>query len=102
LWQPAVIGIRNMPNGFTAQGEDNLRVLVDYLIKFYGPKHRVIVYEAPQVVLCKPLIHEVTLQELAKTEVSGLSTLYVPPLGPSKTDSGMMRRLGLKVLKKKN
>lgn len=73
-----------------------LTVLVDFLKRYYQPNHEVVVYEAAQYAICKPIIQRVSLSELPEAETNVISTLYVPPKQPSPSiDYKMADRLGL-------
>ncbi len=92
LWQIAVIGELgyNPERVFNAPG---LAILVEALSKVYGDDHEVIVYEAAQYPVCNPIIDKVPLSQLATARISGISTLYVPPLGRQSPDQEMLKRL---------
>ena len=74
LLQVGSIGTHNYDIG------DNLSVLKEYLQNFYPKNHTVFFYEAPQYPTLPPTIHSFDLSDLENREVSGLTTLYVPPV----------------------
>jgi len=86
LWQVGVIGtntvqrMRNTPPG-------PLRVLVDRLLEDYPAEHEVLIYEASQFTVCEPMIQRVPLKELPAADVSGIATLFVPPLSRPPEDA---------------
>jgi uncharacterized protein YabN with tetrapyrrole methylase and pyrophosphatase domain len=94
LWQIAVIGDLgyNPDRVFNEQGLD---ILIENLSEVYGPEHEVIVYEAAQYPVCRPIADKVPLAQLATARISGISTLYVPPIGPQSADKTMLERLKL-------
>ncbi|MCI4348195.1 MAG: SAM-dependent methyltransferase [Thermoplasmata archaeon] len=96
LWQIGVIGdVGYHPN--REFSEKGLSVLVNYLTPIYGPLHGVTVYEASQYVTCPPVVRRVALAELHTAGVTGLSTLYVPPIGEPELSSQMLEALGLTI-----
>jgi uroporphyrin-III C-methyltransferase len=81
LWQPSCIGdFRFWPD--TAHTK-NLDVLAEVLEEFYGRDHDVIAYQAPLLVVTKPVITRMIIGELPELVDVGLATLYVPSRRPS-------------------
>ncbi|MCL1472344.1 SAM-dependent methyltransferase [Argonema antarcticum] len=94
LWQIAMIG--NL--GFYKEGSHlhGLTVLAEVLQEYYSFDHEVIVYEAAVYYpVCEPVIKRIPLSKLPEANVTPVSTLYVPPLGPAPLDREMMARLGM-------
>jgi uncharacterized protein YabN with tetrapyrrole methylase and pyrophosphatase domain len=94
LWQAGVVGdlrYRQGPAG------DGLRVLTDHLLGLYPGDHRVWVYEAATLPVLRSRAVRVPLGELAGTELSPMSTLYLPPARPAAPDPDMARRLGITI-----
>lgn len=94
LWQIALVG--NL--GFYKEGGQlrGLSVLAEVLETHYGSDHEVIVYEAAVYYpVCQPAIARIPLCKLPQTNVTPVSTLYVPPKAPAPVDREMMTRLGL-------
>lgn len=93
LWQVGVVG----EAGYERQGFDghNLHVLVERLSELYAPDHEIVIYEAAQHPLADPRIRVHRLDALRATDVTGISTMFVPPLAPAKPDMAMAERLGL-------
>ncbi|HTG46161.1 MAG TPA: SAM-dependent methyltransferase [Actinomycetota bacterium] len=77
LWQISVIG--NTRTGGSVN-VDGLRVLADRLAEHYGADHEVTIYEATPFPVGRPLIERCAVRALPEAGVTGLSTLYVPPL----------------------
>lgn len=78
LWQPYVIGVLKVV------GEHDpiagLKLLVEYLRNQYKMDHQVIIYEAAQYPTFKPRILGIKLSELPYSNITRLSTLYIPPI----------------------
>ena len=94
LWQIGVIGSQ------TCEIEEyvprNLDVLAEYLSAFYGPDHRVIIYEASPYPHFECRAEGTTLGALPEARVSLISTLYVAPKDVHRpVDAEMVRRLGM-------
>ncbi|WP_278192713.1 SAM-dependent methyltransferase [Streptomyces kasugaensis] len=94
VWQVACVG----DLGFRFGGFDNdnnRQVLVEYLEKFYPPDHQVTHYSAAQYAVCGPTIRTLALRDLRDEYLTGVSTLYVPPIAALDDDHAMAQRLGL-------
>jgi uncharacterized protein YabN with tetrapyrrole methylase and pyrophosphatase domain len=78
IWQIATVG----DLGFSFKGYDakHLPRLVKYLKQFYPPEFKVALYEASQFTVCEPSITWVPLEDLTTVTVSGIHTLYIPPI----------------------
>jgi hypothetical protein len=70
-------------------------VLAEYLDRFYPPDHRITHYQASQYPVCPPLIRTIPLRELRQEPLTGISTLYLPPVGPRPVNMQTAERLGL-------
>jgi hypothetical protein len=91
LWQIGVVGqIYNLVGR-----PESISILADTLIEKYGPTHEVIVYEARHYPTCDPVIIRLQLAALASTNLSPISTLYIPPLKRPVVDVELARRLGI-------
>lgn len=94
LWQISVIGeSRFRKRGF---GKRNLEILAQRLADTYGAEHEVVIYEAAALPGFEASVIRVPLNGLSSAKVSGLSTLYVPPLEEARMDQKMGRRLRLR------
>jgi uncharacterized protein YabN with tetrapyrrole methylase and pyrophosphatase domain len=92
LWQIGVIG----EIGYNiAPSAAKLNVLVDRLSEIYPSDHKVTVYEAARYPICDPTILTLPLSALSIEDVSPISTLYVPPLGPSIPNLAVVEALGI-------
>jgi uncharacterized protein YabN with tetrapyrrole methylase and pyrophosphatase domain len=78
VWQIACVG----DLGFSFSGYDCRHVprLVEYLLRFYPTEHEAVVYEASQFPVCEARVERIKLGELATHKITGISTLYVPPV----------------------
>ena len=90
LWQVSVIGERL----YSTAPPSRLELLVEYLREWYAPDHPLTLYEASPYPFTPPLIHTLTLEELAVADTTPLATLYVPPAFDRPEDSEMAARLG--------
>ena len=93
LWQVGVLG----EMAYERKGFDNhnLPVLVDHLSELYAPDHEVVIYEAAQHPLAEPRIRVYRLCDLGVDDLTGISTMFVPPKAPAGADPVMVERLGL-------
>jgi uncharacterized protein YabN with tetrapyrrole methylase and pyrophosphatase domain len=97
LWQIGLIGdLRYNPGKYNKAG---LIMLVDFLKKYYDPSHEVLVYEATQYAICKPIIQLFPLSKLTQANVNLASSLYVPPNESAPIDCRTTDRLGLSQFK---
>jgi uncharacterized protein YabN with tetrapyrrole methylase and pyrophosphatase domain len=96
LWQIGAIGVATFKKSrlWSRQG---LEVLAEVLLEHYPDEHEVVVYEAANYPVCRPMILRVPLARLAAAEVSVASTLCIPPRAAPKKDREMMKRLGMVV-----
>jgi hypothetical protein len=92
LWQISVIGGTRTTGTVSRAG---LRVLSERLEELYGPEHEVVVYEASPFPVGGPMIERCAVRDLADANVTGLSSLYVPPRSRPTRDPAMAARLGL-------
>jgi hypothetical protein len=77
LWQISVIGSTRTTGNVSRQG---LTRLAERLAELYGPDHEAIVYEASPYPAGRALIERTSFAALPRAGVTGLSTLYVPPV----------------------
>lgn len=95
LWQIGVIG--DLTYNPSRDAKPSLRILVDFLKKYYDSSHTVFVYEAAKYAICKPIIQRMLLSKLGDAHVNYFSTLYIPPKMLAPLDYGMADRLGMNV-----
>jgi hypothetical protein len=69
--------------------------LVDQLRQFYPATHPVIVYEATSLPQGRPKIIKTSLDSIRKEQLTGISTLYLPPATEKEIDKEMCERLGM-------
>lgn len=86
LWQVAFIGITDAPVAPNAHG---FGVLVDHLLTSYAETHPAIVYEASPYPVGPAAIAEFTLGDVRDAELSGMTTLYLPPAAETPEDAEM-------------
>lgn len=78
LWQIGIIG--DFTYNPDRDSKHSITILVHFLKKYYGDSHEVYVYQAPEYVICKPIIQRLSLSKLpTEAQINYASTLYVPP-----------------------
>lgn len=93
LWQ---IGGLGNPTFQSAHYElRGMPELLRKLYRYYPPLHRTVVYEAPIFPAAEPLMRTIPLCLLPYAGVTPISTLFIPPAAPSRTDVGLSQALGL-------
>jgi Tetrapyrrole (Corrin/Porphyrin) Methylases len=93
LWQPGIVGVSGyyrQPQNWNVAG---FKILAETLAKIYGPKHKVIVYEASMFPTCKPVMQRASLERLGELEITISSLIYVPPSRPAPWNRKMIARL---------
>jgi hypothetical protein len=92
LWQVGCIGVATYcTKDIWSRG--GLRLLTKVLRNTYPAEHQVVVYEAPEYPVCRPVMETVSLSKLPQARVSIISTLFVPPREFARTDHKMLARL---------
>ena len=85
---------------FTGYENKNFHILLDYLEDIYGPDQRVINYVASMFSMTAARMDEFTIAELREpdnaTQVSGISTFFIPAQKLAESDPEMAAKLGLK------
>lgn len=95
LLQIGVMGIQTAPTQEMVPNIEGLQLLTERLNQVYEGTHQVAVYEASQFVICDAQIKWCALANLVTSEITGLSTLYIPPLEPRSPDRRVINRLKL-------
>lgn len=95
LWQIGIIGALTYPREH--DNTQGIKVLMNYLAKYYSLTHSVILYEAAQYPHFEPYIKKMSLQELPSAKLSPLTTLYVPPGRESSYDQSMLKALCINI-----
>jgi tetrapyrrole (corrin/porphyrin) methylase-like protein len=90
LWQISVIGQLRTTGSVHRPG---LRDLAERLGELYGPDHKAVVYEASPFPAGRPQVERTAVKDLPDAGVTGLSTLYVPPVAGPSTDRRRARSL---------
>jgi uncharacterized protein YabN with tetrapyrrole methylase and pyrophosphatase domain len=80
LWQIGNVGVSTYLKS-KLWGPEGLRVLQEVLLRDYPAVHEVVIYETRVLPISPPKILRVPLRNLADSDVTGHSTLLVPPLG---------------------
>lgn len=95
LWQIGVVGRWDQHAGEPSPAERSvLRLVLDRLGESYPGDQRVAVYEASRRPGAAPRIEWTTLAELESARLSMVSTLYIPPGRPPRTDFYLLQTLG--------
>ena len=93
LWQIGCIG--DFTFSLDPYGTRGIRVLTDYLCRYYDATHPAIVYEAAEYPIFDPGIENVPLAKLPDAQVSPISTLYIAPQTQASLDHEMLELLGI-------
>jgi hypothetical protein len=93
IWQCEAVG----DLGFNFNGFDkrNLPILQTRLEVEYGPNFECVVYQAAHYPVCGPVIQRIQIRDLTSTPLSGVSTLFFPPLARQTIDFDMVKTLGM-------
>lgn len=73
----------------------NVGILAERLAETYGSEHEVVVYEASPYPVGRPTIERCRVSDLADADVTGMSSLFVPPRTNASRDAEVMSRLGM-------
>jgi len=84
LWQVGVLGDPTFR--LEVRESSALDLLVRRLSETYPPRHQVCVYEAAVLPAGEPVMRWTELSQLARGQLSIISTLYVPPAEPPRFD----------------
>jgi len=90
LWQISVIGRTRASDSVN---RDGLGLLTERLVELYGRDHEVVIYEASPFPVGGPMIERVAVDRLRESGVTGLSSLYVPPVSPATADPDVLDRV---------
>jgi uncharacterized protein YabN with tetrapyrrole methylase and pyrophosphatase domain len=93
LLQIGVIGITTLPK--QVPNRKGLHLLSEHLLNSYKLDHQVALYEASPFIISDARIEWFSLSQLENMNVTGISTLYVPPLDKRTPDINILARLGL-------
>jgi uncharacterized protein YabN with tetrapyrrole methylase and pyrophosphatase domain len=93
LWQIGVIAEPSYKQHHGAWNPGGIAVLMERLLEVYPPEHEVVIYEAASVLPCDPVIARVPLGSLTETQITVMSTLFVPPMTKVPLDETMAQRL---------
>lgn len=93
LWQAECVGDPGF--NFAGYKRHNFDILLEQIRKFYPADHPVFIYEATALPQGKPKIIKTSLDTIRKEDLTGISTLYLPPAIKNEVDKEMCERLGL-------
>ena len=94
IWQIGVIGdLKFTPK--QAHVSSHMEILTERLLETFPADHEVIVYEASFNPAWQPRIETIRLRDLATVQVTGISTLVIPPASRAVVDHAMVERLGI-------
>lgn len=93
IWQPEATGdvayTKNRDYG------KKVAVLRDFLLKFYPPEAKVAVYEANTYSIGSPKIEWAMMKDLCSLQLSGISTLVIPPATKAAIDMANVHALDI-------
>jgi hypothetical protein len=93
LWQVGLVG--NISTGLGHPSSAGRGLLADRLAELYGASHRVVIYQASRARSGRAAVEIAPVRALMDTEVSVLSTIFVPPARVQPADPSVLERLGL-------
>jgi precorrin-3B methylase len=93
LWQVECVG--DFGFNFAGYRRHNFHILIERLRMFYPAAHPVIIYQATQLPQGRPQIIKSSLDIITSDKLTGIATLYLPPVEIHKVDAAMCERLGL-------
>lgn len=93
IWQAECVG--DLGFNFAGYRRHNFEILIKRLREYYPAAHPVIIYEAASLPQGRPVIIATSLDVIQKEQLTGISTLYLPPAVSNEVDKDMCRRLGL-------
>jgi hypothetical protein len=91
IWQAECVG----DDGFNFGGytRRNFPLLTDRLLQFYPADHNIVIYDASTTHFLPPRILRTTVGTIEAAELTGISTLYLPPTGTPPIDEDMLQKL---------
>ena len=78
LWQVSITGDTTCTRYKT--GADEKQQLVNKLLEVYPQQHKIILYECAVLPIDQIRIESITLEELSSCQISGKTTVVIPPL----------------------
>ena len=90
LWQVGLLGEASVRPEMAGRPE-RLRVLAAALRLHYPARHEVVLYEAPQLPICDPIIKRIQLSHLPRETIFPATTLYIPAMPTVTEDPKIMR-----------
>ena len=91
IWQAECVG----DDGFNFGGYSrrNFPLLIERLLMFYPAEHDLVIYDASTTHFLPPRIVRSTVGTVEGTDLTGISTLYLPPVGTPPVDARMVELL---------
>lgn len=93
LWQIDIIGVLTNPQ--IHDNKNGAEILLEYLKEFYNLDHEVVLYEAAQYPSFEPKIEKLLLKNLPETNLSRISTLYIPPAYQASCHKDVLEKLNM-------
>ena len=93
IWQVECVGEAGF--NFSGYRRHNFGTLIEYVQGFYTDDHPVVIYEASMYPHLRSIIKKSSLSTISKDDLTGISTLYIPPMKSPTVNLDMIRRLGL-------
>jgi len=93
LWQVGIAGDKSLKRRTT--GQEHKKLLVELLCETYPNEHEVTLYEAKVLPTDKTRNEKVALQFLAECELSGATTLVIPPCKKLMKNQDLLDKLSL-------
>ena len=96
LWQIDAIGI--LDHCYSRErSEAGIIILYNYLSQFYHQNYEIIIYEAAQYPSFEPRIDKIKLNYLPHVQLSGISSLYIPPSQKISYDAATLEALKINI-----
>ncbi|WP_394200592.1 SAM-dependent methyltransferase [Shewanella waksmanii] len=93
LWQIGIAGEHTLTQFNTCS--DKLQVLVEHLLQWYPVDHKVVLYEAASLPTQAPRIERISLSLLPQAQLSGITTLLIPPSQTLTYNEAVLTKLGI-------
>jgi uncharacterized protein YabN with tetrapyrrole methylase and pyrophosphatase domain len=87
IWQPGVLGDRTF--NWTVRESSPFDLLVRRLLESYPPEHQACIYQAAVLPGCKATVNWVPIGSLNRSQLSIISTLFIPPSQVPRFDLGL-------------
>jgi precorrin-6B methylase 1 len=91
IWQAECVGDEGF--NFGGYSRRNFPLLVERLLQFYPADHNLFVYDASTTHFLPPQIQRTTVGAVEASDLTGISTLYLPPVGTPPIDDRIVELL---------